>query len=80
MPQLADRDDNNRVRPLVAHVVHFDWRDDVEIGILSAYVCRKCGFTELYTSGASQIPHDKIPGAKILTPKSPPRKTQRPTK
>ena len=68
LPQIADRDDNDTVRPLSAHVVHFDWKDDVEVGKLQAYVCRKCGFTEIYTKEASQLPWQKIPGAKLLTP------------
>jgi predicted nucleic-acid-binding Zn-ribbon protein len=68
IPQLADRDDADKVRPLVMHVTHYDWKDDVEIGILQAYVCRACGFTELYTTGAASIPYDKIPGVKLLTP------------
>ena len=71
LPQLADRDDKDAVRPLVAHVVHFDWRDDVEVGKLQAYVCRSCGFTELHASDAQQIPVDKIPGAKLLVGKKP---------
>jgi predicted nucleic-acid-binding Zn-ribbon protein len=66
IPQLADRDDKDAVRPLVVHVVHFDWRDDMEYGKLEAYVCRACGYTELYTTGASALPAEKIPGAKIL--------------
>jgi predicted nucleic-acid-binding Zn-ribbon protein len=71
VPQLADRDDKDVVRPLVVHVVHFDWKDDHEMGKLQAYVCRACGYTELYTHGAKDIPLDKIPGAKILDAKSP---------
>jgi predicted nucleic-acid-binding Zn-ribbon protein len=66
VPQLADRDDKFVVRPLVVHVTHFDWKDDVEVGKLEAYVCRSCGFTELYTHGAKDLPVDKIPGARIL--------------
>jgi predicted nucleic-acid-binding Zn-ribbon protein len=68
-PQLADRDDDDNVRPLVFHVVHYDWRDDVEVGKIQAYVCRACGYTELYAFDANKIEVDKIPGAKILTPK-----------
>jgi predicted nucleic-acid-binding Zn-ribbon protein len=66
LPQIADRDDKDAVRPLVAHVVHYDWRDDVEVGKLQAYVCRGCGYTELYSSDANQIPVNKVPGAKLL--------------
>jgi hypothetical protein len=66
VPQIADRDDDMRVRPLVVHVEHFDWKDDNEMGKLEAYVCRECGYTELYTHGVKRLPLDKIPGAKIL--------------
>ncbi len=69
MPQLADRDDNDNVKPLVVHVLEFDWRDDMEYGRIQAFICRKCSFTELYTKGADSLPVDKIPGARILTPK-----------
>lgn len=66
LPQLADRDDKDVVRPLVVHVVHYDWKDDMEVGRLQAYVCRSCSYTELYTSEPAQIPINKIPGAKLL--------------
>ena len=67
IPQIADRDDKFNVRPLVVHVVHYEWKDDAEMGKIQAYVCRSCGFTELYTSDAKSLPVDKIPGAKLLT-------------
>jgi predicted nucleic-acid-binding Zn-ribbon protein len=71
LPQIADRDDKFNVRPLVVHVVHYDWRDDMEMGKIQAYVCRGCGYTELYTVEAPSLPVDKIPGAKVLVgPKS----------
>lgn len=69
VPQLADRDDRDVVKPLVVHVMEFDWRDDMEFGRVQAYICRKCTYTELYVKGADAIPFDKIPGARILTPK-----------
>jgi len=65
IPQLADRDDADSVRPLVVHVVEFDWKEDAEFGRLQAYVCRKCG----YTKGADTLPIDKIPGAQLLKAK-----------
>lgn len=65
MPHLADRDDRDTVRPLVLHVTHYDWKDE-EVGTLQAYVCRGCGYTELYTAQASALPVDKIPGARLL--------------
>jgi predicted nucleic-acid-binding Zn-ribbon protein len=70
VPQLADRDDKDRIRPLVVHVVEYDWREDVEFGRLQAYVCRACGYTELHTELHTEkglpIPVEKIPGAKVL--------------
>ena len=71
IPQLADRDDEDAVRPFVLHVVHYDWKDDVELGKIQAYICRACGFTELYTNEAGSLPVDKIPGARIIKPKKP---------
>jgi predicted nucleic-acid-binding Zn-ribbon protein len=65
VPKIADRDDRDVVRPLSLHVQHLDWKD-VEMGALEAYVCRRCGFTELYTQSASALPVDKIPGAMVL--------------
>lgn len=65
VPQLADRDDKLHIKPLMVHVVEFDWRHDMEFGQIQAYICRGCGFTELYTSGAEKLPVDKIPGARI---------------
>jgi hypothetical protein len=51
---------------MVVHVVEFDWRADMEFGRIQAYICRKCGFTELYTAGAEKLPVEKIPGARIF--------------
>jgi predicted nucleic-acid-binding Zn-ribbon protein len=69
VPSIADRDDRDTVRPLVLHVTHYDWKDDAEIGRIQAYVCRGCGYTELYTARAKELPVDKIPGATILRAK-----------
>jgi len=71
IPQVADRDDRDQVRPLALHVMHYDWKD-VEMGTLQAYVCRGCGYTELYTQNAAALPVDKIPGAKLLKAKKKP--------
>jgi predicted nucleic-acid-binding Zn-ribbon protein len=68
VPTVADRDDRDEVRPLVLHVKHLDWKD-IEVGTLQAYVCRGCGYTEMYTMGAASLPVDKIPGAKLLRAK-----------
>jgi ribosomal protein S27AE len=68
VPHIADRDDRDTVRPLVLFVKHHDWKDD-EIGVVQAYVCRACTYTELYTSGVDNLDPKKIPGAKILKAK-----------
>jgi predicted nucleic-acid-binding Zn-ribbon protein len=68
VPHVADRDDRDVVRPLALHVQHLDWKD-IEVGTLEAYVCRGCGYTEMYTAGATTLPVDKIPGAKLLRAK-----------
>jgi 8-oxo-dGTP diphosphatase len=65
VPQIADRDDRDVVRPLSLHVKHYDYKDD-EIGKLQAYVCRSCGYTELYTGHASALVPEKLPGARVL--------------
>ncbi len=70
VPQIADRDDKERIRPLVVHVVEFDWRDDKEFGQIQAYVCTACGYTELYTKDAGSLKAEKIPGAKLLRAKA----------
>ena len=66
VPQIADRDDEDRIRPLSVHVVHFDWKDDIEDGIVQAYICTKCGYTELYTAQPDKLDIAKIPGAKLI--------------
>jgi len=68
-PAIADRDDRDIVRPLVIHVQHFSWKDDTEAGKIQAYICKACGFTELYTADIDKIPVDKVPGAKLLVGK-----------
>ncbi len=68
VPRLPDRDDRDTIRPMVLHVTHLDWKD-IETGALQAYVCRGCGYTELYTAQASAIPVDAIPGATLLRAK-----------
>lgn len=69
VPKIADRDDQDRVRPLSLHVTHLDWKD-IEVGTIEAYICRGCGYTELYTVHAADLPVDKIPGATILHAKT----------
>jgi predicted nucleic-acid-binding Zn-ribbon protein len=66
LPHIADRDDRDNVRPLSLFVRHYDYKD-VEMGTLQAYVCRGCGYTELYTLNAAALPVDKLPDAQVLT-------------
>lgn len=66
VPQIADRDDRDVVRPLAIFVRHFDWKEDEELGHLQAYVCRACGFTEFYALKPEEIPSKKVPGVKVL--------------
>jgi predicted nucleic-acid-binding Zn-ribbon protein len=35
-------------------------------GLLVAYICQKCGFTEIYTTSPEQIPIGKEHGTKII--------------
>jgi predicted nucleic-acid-binding Zn-ribbon protein len=69
VPHIADRDDRDVVRPLNLHVRHLDWKD-IEVGTIQAYVCRGCGFTELYTAKADEIQADAIPESRVLHPKT----------
>jgi hypothetical protein len=64
VPQIADRDDRDTVRPLTLHVRNLDWKD-VEVGTIQAYVCRGCGYTELYTENIGNVPVERIPGAEL---------------
>ena len=69
VPQLADRTgDGDQPRALAIHVIEFDWKEDSEIGHLQAYVCRSCGYTELYATEPASIPLDdrKVPGIRLL--------------
>jgi predicted nucleic-acid-binding Zn-ribbon protein len=35
-------------------------------GLIEAYVCRRCGYTELYMQQADSLPVDRIEGARVL--------------
>ena len=48
------------------------WVDNRLYGRLEAYVCGACGFTELYAVNPSEIPIDRIDGARRLGPVTPP--------
>lgn len=54
---------------LAAFVSDEDWESAGTLkilGQLEAYVCRACGFTEMFTNAPQDIPVDDIPGAKIF--------------
>ena len=48
------KDDGGGIGTLVIH------------GRLQAYVCRACGYTELWTESPQDIPVDEIEGARLL--------------
>ena len=68
VPQLADRDDGGQRRALALHVVEFDWKENAEYGHIEAYVCRTCGFMELYVREPKSVPIDgkSVPGIEVL--------------
>jgi hypothetical protein len=39
---------------------------DKPIGLFEAYICRRCGFTELYVRGAAEIPISPIHGTEAF--------------
>lgn len=45
---------------------------DAPIGVLVAYVCRRCGFTELFTDSPGAIPIGAEHGTRLLTGETPP--------
>ena len=65
LPRLCDyqnselaayvRDDGQGIGGLVVH------------GRVQAYVCRRCGYTELWMEAPGEIPIDEIEGARILS-------------
>jgi predicted nucleic-acid-binding Zn-ribbon protein len=61
--QVADSDGDFSVKQLKAAIVHrgtsfFGAEKLGTAGEISAYVCKRCGYTELYTQGVDQIPID----------------------
>jgi predicted nucleic-acid-binding Zn-ribbon protein len=40
---------------------------DAPFGQLEAYVCRRCGFTELYVADVERLKLEDLPGATVLT-------------
>lgn len=44
-----------------------------EFGEFEVYICRGCGFAEMYVKGAANLPIDRIAGARLLVaPARPP--------
>src|SRR5690349_24504492 len=62
-PQIGERPEFHspgRYHPLrIARIANpNDWlltSDEAAVGLVEAYVCRRCGFTELYTRGPERI-------------------------
>lgn len=70
MPDASDNggwDELKVARTTRKGVFGFELLDAV--GALSAIVCRECGYTELYTNGADQIPVDGTHVREITGPK-----------
>jgi hypothetical protein len=66
LPELTDQAE----APAALHAVvrHHLFRGPSRWGRLTAYICRACGYTELYTESPAAIPIDQVPGAAVLTP------------
>ncbi|RYE91398.1 MAG: hypothetical protein EOO75_08835 [Myxococcales bacterium] len=64
LPELSDQADF----PLTLHAVvrSHPFRSPSRWGRLTAYICRRCGYTELYTVEPERIPLDAVPGAQLL--------------
>ncbi|NUP05380.1 MAG: hypothetical protein HOW73_04895 [Polyangiaceae bacterium] len=69
LPELTDSERDK----LAAYVGPPGWTSVPHFGIVTAYVCLGCGYTELYTADPRSIPYREVPGAKILkgTPQQP---------
>ena len=74
MPRILDRTGGSGTSPL-ALWVGVRRRDetgaeklehDAPFGQLEAFVCRACGFTELYVADASRLKLEDLPGAVVL--------------
>lgn len=67
LPEISDQADF----PLTLHLVvrYHAFRAPSRWGKIEAYVCRGCGYTELYAADADKIPLDVIPGARLLQAK-----------
>lgn len=61
LPHLADTQRDH----LAAHISS-TWTSLTHHGRFEAYLCRACGYTELYAQRPDQIPVKDIPGAKLL--------------
>lgn len=67
LPELSDQADF----PLSLHALvrHHPFRAPTRWGKIEAYICRRCGYTELYTQNPAQIPLDVVPGTRVITSK-----------
>ena len=66
LPQLSDTQRDK----LAAHVDAPGWTTIEHYGVFEAYLCRACGYTELYAKAPQDIPLEKIRGAKVLRSKT----------
>ena len=67
VPQLRDTDSD--VMTVDSELKSVWTGDTARFGQLQAYICLKCGYTELYTLDPASIPLSKIEGAKVLVSK-----------
>jgi hypothetical protein len=66
LPRLTDFQHST----LAAHVDD-QWAESGKlkvVGAIQAYVCRNCGFTELYMTDPLKVDPKKVQGAKIMRP------------
>ena len=47
-------------------VARFGFFGDEEYGEFEAYICRECGYSELYVKGAKTVQLDKVAGATLI--------------
>jgi len=67
LPKIADRTAGVSV-PMVAHFQPALLLGKEAFGQITAYICRRCGYTELHTLKPKEIPWKEIEGAQILEP------------
>ena len=70
LPALSDQGDGDPASLYAVVKLHVFWGTE-RWGKLQAYICERCGYTELYTEDPGSIPIARVPGAKRLKKKEP---------